>query len=74
MRRIWRLACCHAYPVAGAGMGGLAERRLAHVRAKELGNASLAVPQNLRPGHLASSRHYAAMPYPGHALSFWRTC
>ncbi len=40
----------------GAGMGGLAERRLAHVWAKKLDNASLAVSQNLRPGHLASSR------------------
>ena len=43
-------------PGCWAGMGGLAERRLAHVWAKKLDNASLAVSQNLRPGHLASSR------------------
>src|SRR5262249_45721919 len=30
-------------------------------------------PGRLRPGHVASSSNYAAMPYPGHA-PIWRDC
>src|SRR5437660_740148 len=29
---------------------------------------------SFRPGHLARSRDYAAMPYPRHAKLSWRTC